>query len=125
MLSAVTARSPFVITIVGLLVAASGLLAACGDDNGSDDKPAPTGEAAVLDLGGDVYDKRCAGCHGGGGQGGVGKKLGGGASEKAFPDPADQAEVVRKGRGAMPAFGKKLDDAEIDAVVTYSRQLPG
>jgi mono/diheme cytochrome c family protein len=29
--------------------------------------------------------------------------------------------VVRQGRGVMPAFGGTLTDAEIDAVVQYTR----
>ncbi len=77
-----------------------------------------------LVLGQDVYGRRCAGCHGGNGQGSVGPRLGGGAAEANFPDPADQAAVIVNGRGGMPGFSN-LSDEEVDAVVVYTRQLPG
>ncbi len=87
----------------------------------------PTIESAEGDplvVGQDVYGRRCAGCHGGDGQGSVGPQLGGGAAIAAFPDPADQATVVREGRRGMPGFSN-LSAEEIDAVVLYSRELPG
>ncbi|HUW01122.1 MAG TPA: cytochrome c [Acidimicrobiales bacterium] len=81
----------------------------------------PTTESAD---GQDLYGRRCAGCHGADGQGSVGPRLGGGAAIENFPDPADQATVIRNGRGGMPSFSS-LSDEEIDALVVYTRDLPG
>lgn len=41
----------------------------------------------------------------------------------AFPDEADQVQVVAEGRGGMPSFGDRLSPEEIDAVVEYTRSL--
>jgi mono/diheme cytochrome c family protein len=39
-----------------------------------------------------------------------------------FPDPAQEEQVIRKGRGAMPAWEQKLTDEQIAAVVRYTRE---
>jgi mono/diheme cytochrome c family protein len=81
-------------------------------------------EAATADPGIDaaaVYGRSCAGCHGGDGSGGIGPGLSGGRVVSAFPDPAAQTAVVAEGRGGMPGFAGRLTDAEIAAVVEYTR----
>lgn len=90
------------------------------------DPPSASGADPTTEVadGADLYGRRCAGCHGSDGGGSVGPALGGGAAVANFPDPADQATVIRNGRGGMPGFSS-LSDAEIDAVVAYSRELPG
>ena len=45
------------------------------------------------------------------------------ASSPVYPDPADQIAVVTNGRGGMPAFGEKLSEEEIAAVVEYTRTV--
>lgn len=67
-----------------------------------------------------LYGRRCAGCHGGDGSGGIGPRLAGRVVER-FPDPAAQIAVVANGRGGMPAFAGRLTDEEIAAVVEYTR----
>jgi mono/diheme cytochrome c family protein len=42
-----------------------------------------------------------------------------------FPDPVDQVLVVTEGRRGMPAFGGRYSDAEILAVVRYTREVLG
>ena len=70
-----------------------------------------------------IFGQRCAGCHGGDGSGGIGPRLAAGRVVANFPDPQDQIVVVTDGRGGMPAFGERLDPAEIAAVVDYTRTV--
>ena len=79
----------------------------------------------ALATGREVWTGRCSRCHGGDGGGGAGPKLNDGRLLRDFPDPAEQAEVIRKGRKGMPSFGDKLSDAEIQAVVRYTREVLG
>ncbi|MEQ8840924.1 MAG: cytochrome c [Acidimicrobiales bacterium] len=93
----------------------------------AEDPPAvplgPDGEPDdVLALGRDVFGSRCSSCHGSSGGGGTGARLAGEVVEK-FPDPADQVAVVRDGRQGMPSFGGTLTEAEIEAVVRYTREV--
>jgi mono/diheme cytochrome c family protein len=87
----------------------------------------PTAPPAVVEAAGGVdgaalYDDNCAGCHGGDGSGGIGPRLAGTVVAK-YPDPADQIAVVTNGRGGMPAFGDRLSDEEIAAIVDYTRTV--
>ena len=105
------------------LLAVAGLVAGCAGE--SPEVPVgPDGVAdPVLVEGREIFSGRCANCHGASGGGGQGSKLSDGAVVASFPDPADQAEVVRNGRNAMPSFGDALDDDQIDAVVRYTREV--
>jgi mono/diheme cytochrome c family protein len=96
-------------------------------------------------LGKEVFASQCAGCHGGAGQGGTGRKLAGEVL-LTFPDRADHISWVvngspsagtpygdpnrpggqhisQDGFGAMPAFGGVLSEEEINAVVRYEREV--
>ena len=79
-------------------------------------------EPAVLELGRDVFGSRCSNCHGSSGGGGTGSRLAGTVTE-TYPDAADQVAVVRDGRRSMPSFGGTLSEAEIEAVVRYTREV--
>ena len=85
--------------------------------------PAADGAEPAARDGVTVYADECAACHGADGGGGVGPALSGGAVVAAFPDPADQTTVVVEGQGGMPSFGDRLSEAEIAAVVEYTRSL--
>lgn len=98
------------------LIAAILLVAGCG--GGGD---TPEGPVSQQDLGRTVYADNCAACHGRSGDGGMGPKLADGAVVERYPDVADHRAVVVNGRGAMPAWGDRLSDEEIDAVVRYER----
>jgi len=75
-------------------------------------------------FGATVYEAQCESCHGKWGEGVYAPvTIDGAASLRAFPDPSGQVEVVRSGRGQMPAFGGRLTDEQIAAVVAYLRQL--
>jgi mono/diheme cytochrome c family protein len=109
-------------SIGALVVAVALLFTACS----SEDTPTLSGEQAddaELVLGQQVYADDCARCHGDAGGGGAGPKLADGNVVDHFPDPAAQAEVIRDGRGSMPAWGSKLTPEEIDAVVRYTREV--
>ena len=70
------------------------------------------------------YAKHCASCHGkdGGGATAMGKKLGvkDYTKEQGFSD-ADATKAIKSGSGKMKAFGEKLSDDEIKALVAYVR----
>jgi mono/diheme cytochrome c family protein len=100
------------------------LLAACGGDEAS--APQPSGADAgdeVLLRGRDVWISRCAQCHGSDGGGGMGPRLDDGAAADRYPRVEDQLDVVRSGRGAMPAWEGRLSAEEIEAVVRYTREV--
>ena len=110
--------------LLSLSVAVTLSLGACAGDPpevplGPDGQPDP-----VLALGRDVFGSRCSNCHGSSGGGGTGPRLAG-TVEETFPDPAEQQTVVREGRRNMPSFGGTLSDAEIEAVVRYTREVLG
>lgn len=65
----------------------------------------------------EVYQANCARCHGAGGGGGRGPSLVG--IETEIPDRSAASEQIVNGGNGMPAFGARLDPAEIDAVVDY------
>ncbi len=60
-----------------------------------------------------LFKKRCAMCHA------VDKKKIGPALKDMNHDPGVLKTTIANGRKMMPEFGKKLDDAEIDALVKY------
>lgn len=96
---------------------------ACAGDSpevpvGPDGVPDP-----VLVLGRDIYADRCATCHGSSGDGDRGPKISEGSTVDDYPEVADQVELVERGKGAMPAFGDALTDAELTAVVRYVREV--
>lgn len=94
----------------------------------NDPTPPPAAHPDVVAAAGGVdgaaiFGQRCAGCHGGDGSGGIGPRLAAGRVVADFPDPQDQIALVTTGRGGMPAFGERLSDDEIAAVVDYTRTV--
>ena len=85
--------------------------------------PPPARAVAGGVDGADVFARNCASCHGGDGSGRIGPRLSGGRVVEDFPDPANQIRFVTYGRGGMPTFGGRLTDAEIAAVVEYTRTV--
>jgi cytochrome c5 len=76
-----------------------------------------------------LFGSECATCHGKDGRAKTFKaKLN---HARNLTDAAWQAEVtderlynsIHNGKGKMPAFGKKLSDSQINALVTYVRTL--
>jgi cytochrome c553 len=87
---------------------------------------------SALPMSGDVsslYDKKCAECHG---KDGRSKSFRGRHTHaRDLTDAQWQEEVsderiynsISNGKGKMPAFGKKLSDAEINSLIKYVRDL--
>jgi len=82
-----------------------------------------------------LYDKQCASCHGpeGKGDGPAGKKLktppGDFAKTLQAMSDADIAKVIKEGGKAvgkaptMPAYGAKLNDAQVQGLVQYIKRF--
>jgi cytochrome c oxidase subunit 2 len=87
------------------------------------DVPAAPADDEELQVGQAVYTANCAQCHGPSGGGALGTKLNGGQLLERIPDVEDQRELVLAGRAQMPGFADKLDEAEIDAVIRYTREV--
>ena len=117
-------RISFVVeAIVGVAVIVTVVLLFTNQPEQAPAAPAEIVEAAGGIDGAAVFADNCAACHGGDGSGGIGPRLAGGRVVTVYPDPADQIAVVTTGRGGMPAFGDKLTDDEIAAVVDYTRTV--
>lgn len=66
-----------------------------------------------------VFETNCAGCHGANGEGSdIGRPLTDIATQA---DRAQHIESVTNGRNNMPAFGDRLNDADISAAVSFVR----
>jgi mono/diheme cytochrome c family protein len=61
----------------------------------------------------------CASCHGADAEGGIGPSL----RSPTFADGQIASAVTRGVPGAMPAFGGKLDGAQVQAIVAYLHSL--
>ena len=76
---------------------------------------------AEVSEGAKIFNNNCAQCHAGGGNSVSGKKT----LKKAALEKYDKYSVaaivtqVTKGKGAMPAFGKKLKPNQIELVAAY------
>jgi mono/diheme cytochrome c family protein len=105
----------------GLVVAgAATVFAACG--GGQSAPPTPTDP--VLAQGQQIYNQKCASCHGKGGGGGMGPKLAN-VVEARYPNIADQIAVISEGRGGMQSFKDQLTEEEMNAVARYEREVLG
>lgn len=105
--------------LVACTIALTVATAACA----AGDVPEVPLDDAQLVEGRALWAANCVNCHGSDGSGGVGTKLTGGALTELYPDPADQHLVVVEGRRAMPSFGDKFTDEELEAVVRYTREI--
>lgn len=112
----------------------------------------PSTELTQLEAGKEIYTAKCAGCHGGSGGGGTGRKLAACEVVKTFPDIRGQLEFVSLGSakfgeligtptygdpkrdggahkvaesGNMPPWAAGLKPKEILEVVRYERETLG
>lgn len=104
-------------------MATMGLLALMVAGCAAGEVPAAPADDVELVQGQEVYANNCASCHGSTGKGGVGSKLDEGRAVGRYPDPGEQTALVTEGVRAMPGFGSKLSEAEIEAVVRYIREI--
>ena len=72
-------------------------------------------------LGAEMWDGVCAKCHGPDGEGGIGPRL---AGSPTLADADAIEQIVRNGRGEMPAVGSEWSDEQIAALTTYLRESP-
>jgi cytochrome c oxidase subunit 2 len=72
-------------------------------------------EAGTSDLGEQTFAGACAKCHGPEGQGLIGPEF----TSANTADPEAVAEVVRNGRGRMPAIGEEWEDFHMEALTDY------
>ena len=81
-------------------------------------------EVAGLEQAGALYEQHCQSCHGVDRLGGAGPALLPESLSRLKPDEA--REVIHNGRPAsqMAAFGDRLNDAQIDGLVSYLYQPP-
>lgn len=93
------------------LLAAGLTVAGCGDDGGGG------GEAG---SGEQIYRSNCATCHATDGGGGLGPSFRGIADRLTVEE---HTEIVREGKGQMPAWKGSLSDDEIEKVVEYERTV--
>ncbi|WP_372777109.1 cytochrome c oxidase subunit II [Litorivivens sp.] len=79
----------------------------------------------LMQRGKGVYTRSCVACHGANGEGGVGKPIA--DSPIATGEVAQHINVMVNGVAgtAMQAFGGQLNDVELAAVVTYTRNAFG
>lgn len=92
-------------------------------DSRAEREQAQASEAAgeELDVGAQLFARRCASCHGAKGEGGLGPSFV--DIVERIPNAGDQEAVVREGRSTMPAFGNVLSDQQIALVVAYEREI--
>lgn len=81
---------------------------------------APLGES----TGALLFRTYCAACHGPQGEGRIGPALNA-TGRVPQMDEATLREVIRQGRPgtAMPAWGERLSEAEIEALIRFLREL--
>jgi cytochrome c oxidase subunit 2 len=79
----------------------------------------------LLAKGKEVYDGKCAACHGANGEGGVGPAIAGSAFATGALDGHLDVAINGVPGTAMQAFGQQINDIEMAAVVTYQRNAFG
>ena len=82
-------------------------------------------EKTQLERGAGIFVRTCAGCHGVDGRGGARVGMNPPPRDLSAPafleqaTPAQMRQVVRLGKGQMPAFAGMMSDADIDAVIAF------
>lgn len=105
--------SRFLITVLGaaaLIFSFTGGAASAQDD---------VDDPAQVEAGRMIFETNCAGCHGANGEGSdIGRPLTDIASQG---ERSRHIESVTNGRNNMPAFGDRLEEADISAAVSFVR----
>jgi len=126
-----------VATLFALVMVGNALLVGCGGKKEEEETDTPPTTSATStpapagDLGSQVYATRCVTCHGPAGKGDGPAAAGLNPKPRNHTDgsymnsrtDAQLLEVIRNGKGAMPAWGKILSDQEIQAVLKHVRTL--
>jgi len=77
--------------------------------------------AGTSELGEETWKGVCAKCHGLSGEGGIGPAL---AGSIVLADPEAVEDLVRNGRGAMPAVGAGWTSEQVTALTNYLKENP-
>lgn len=72
-------------------------------------------------FGEELYQEGCAHCHGVDLSGGTGPDIGPGSNADVELSDQQIGDVIRVGPGAMPGFGGRLTDGQIDSLIEYLR----
>ena len=72
-------------------------------------------------FGEELFQDGCAQCHGVDLSGGTGPDIGPGSNADVGLSDQQIGDVIRVGPGAMPGFGGRLTDGQIDSLVEYLR----
>jgi len=116
--------SPGKASLLGWLLVVPGVAAACQRSGAGPEQAAERAEQ--------TFNTVCGRCHGADGTGGVAPE--GTNAPRNFRDAAFQAsrtdeqlkQVIRTGKGAMPAFGNLFSDVDLQALVRKVRKFdPG
>jgi cytochrome c oxidase subunit II len=75
-------------------------------------------ETGDSDLGEQIFEGACTPCHGEQGQGLIGPGL----SASTVSNAETVAEIVRNGRGRMPAIGEEWEDQQMEALTDYLQE---
>ncbi len=94
--------------VLGMLV-----LASCSVSRPAEDA---TGE--------EIYQQLCANCHASDLSGGVGPPLGPGSLSASESDEFLEFAIMN-GRGRMPSFESSLNEAQLDRLIDYIREVQG
>jgi cytochrome c oxidase subunit 2 len=78
-------------------------------------------EAGSGELGQEEWEGVCAKCHGPNGEGGIGPRV---AGSPTLTDAEDLGNLVRNGRGEMPAVGADWTDEQVAALIDYLTENP-
>jgi mono/diheme cytochrome c family protein len=109
----------------GAVAWALGLLCACGSMIGCEPR-----DQTPLGRGRRIFQRTCAGCHGPDGRGvqrlGLVKPPRDLTRAEFHAQVTDEQlrQVIRTGKGQMPAFGGLMGDEDLSLVITYIRSLP-
>ena len=85
-----------------------------GGPGGRQDQPVAVNATAIQ-----IYQQKCQFCHGDKGQGVKGPAL----TKAANRPSAELRKIIHDGHEKMPAFGKQMTAAQLDAVVSYVKQF--
>ncbi|HEX6946965.1 MAG TPA: cytochrome c [Acidimicrobiia bacterium] len=95
------------------ILAVALVIAACGVE-----RPPPDAS------GEEIYRSLCANCHGANLEGRIGPALGPASNAADQPDSFIETTVLH-GRGSMPSFRTVLDEAQVERLIGYLREVQG
>lgn len=75
-------------------------------------------------TGREIYVQLCSNCHGDDLSGGIGPPLGPGSNAATESDEFLEFTIMN-GRGRMPSFSSSLDEAQLNRLITYIREVQG